>query len=341
MTRFSRAIVYLLVFAAFAVAGGVFIANAITRPVSGASDEFTAEFTDVAGLRPGNDVRSLGVRVGKVTGIELYRPAGADVTLARVDFTLTDSQRIFGDSRLAIRYLNLTGIRYLDLQQQARAGAPRPPGSVIGTDSTTPSFDITRVFRGLAPVFAVMSPDDINHFSESMLALVQGDGTGLDRFIASLSKVVQFTDDRSALIDTLVRNLTELSSSITGGAQYLTPIVNYLGRFGSVLARVTPELRTFADVSGAFIVEVDKLLATLGLRENGTPDLNYFVGQALPFARATIGLLGLTPGILNAINTVMPAPGSPATMTCSRGRADLPPAVAIFIKGTQVTLCKR
>lgn len=65
MTRFSRAIVYLLVFAVFAVAGGVFIANAITRPVSGASDEFTAEFTDVAGLRPGNDVRSLGVRVGR------------------------------------------------------------------------------------------------------------------------------------------------------------------------------------------------------------------------------------------------------------------------------------
>ena len=28
-----------------------------------------------------------------------------------------------------------------------------------------------------------------------------------------------------------MRNLTELSSSITGGAQYLTPIVNYLGRF--------------------------------------------------------------------------------------------------------------
>ena len=49
--------------------------------------------------------------------------------------TLTQGENVYGDSRLAIRYLNLTGIRYLDLEQKARAGAPVKPGTVIGQDS--------------------------------------------------------------------------------------------------------------------------------------------------------------------------------------------------------------
>lgn len=225
MTTAKRAFIYLTIFAIVAIAGGIFVANGIVRPVPGADAEYTADFTNVAGLRVGNDVRRLGTRVGKVTGVELHREDDSDTTTARVKFTLTRGEEIFGDSRLAIRYLNLTGIRYLDLQQKARAGAPLKSGTTISSESTTPSFDITQVFHGLAPVFQVMDPEDINRFAEGMLAMVEGDGSGFNQTIGSVTKVLNLVEEQSQVIDVLVNNMSSLSNAIHGNSRYIEPMI--------------------------------------------------------------------------------------------------------------------
>ena len=53
MTSAKRALIYLVIFAVIAIGGGIFVANGIQRPVPGADQEYTAEFTNVAGLRIG------------------------------------------------------------------------------------------------------------------------------------------------------------------------------------------------------------------------------------------------------------------------------------------------
>ncbi|NMO00734.1 MCE family protein [Gordonia sp. TBRC 11910] len=340
MKSVVRTLVYLVIFAIVAVAGGIFIANAINRPTEGDSASYSAEFSNASGLRVGNDVRALGVRVGKVTAVALDRRD--ETSLARVSFSLSSSQHIYSDSKLAIRYLNLTGIRYLDLQQRSATGPTAAAGSTIGLESTVPSFDITTIFHGLAPVFAVMSPDDINHFSESLLALVQGDGTGFSRLVDSLNKVLAVVDDRSAVVNLLVSNLQQLSSSIGGGENSLTPIIGYLSNLGSTLVQLMPDLRHLADYSSDTLVSTDNFLASLGLRDNRTPDLDVFIGQIMPIAQSVVGYLSLAPGILSALNSALPVPGTTATsFTCSRGRASVPASIGVFIRGTQVTLCKR
>ncbi|GAB17974.1 Mce family protein [Gordonia effusa NBRC 100432] len=333
-----RSFVYLLVFALVAVGGGLFIANGVSRPIAGQTETYTAEFTNVSGLRVGNDVRTLGTRVGKVTDVEL----SSDDTTALVTFTLVRDQHVYGDSKLAIRYLNLTGIRYLDLQQRSGQGTPRSPGEPIGLESTTPSYDITTVFHGLAPVFAVMDPADINHFSESLLALIQGDGTGFGEVLDSLTRVLQFVDDRSALVNTLVYNLSKVSGALGGRAGYVGQLIAFMKEFGAAVAKAIPSVREYADSTGNVIIAIDRLFAAMGLRPNNTPDANAVVRQALPIARSVIGVLSLTPGLLNALNNVLPASGPASTpLTCSKGRAQLPASVAIFLRGSQVTLCKK
>ncbi|GAB20374.1 Mce family protein [Gordonia effusa NBRC 100432] len=340
MNTLLRSSIYLLIFALVAVGGGAFIANAINRPTDGDSVTYRAEFSNVSGLRVGNDVRSLGVRVGKVTAVDPIRRDGT--SLAAVTFSVTTDQHLYGDSKIAIRYLNLTGIRYLDLQQKASTGRPLAAGSTFGVASTIPSFDITEIFHGLAPIFAVMSPDDINHFSQSMLALVEGDGSGFGRVLNSLNKVLSVVDDRSAVVNVLVNNLQRLSTSLTGRSGVVTPIVGYLSDLATVLAERLPELRHIADFSGATLISVDRFLGSLGFRDNRTPDLDAIIGQIMPFARTAVGILALTPGILSALNGILPTAGTqPSSFTCSRGRATIPPKVAIFVRETQVTLCKR
>ncbi|QKT08357.1 MCE family protein [Gordonia sp. X0973] len=341
MTSAKRALVYLIIFAVVAIGGGIFVANGIVRPVPGASNEYTGDFTNVAGLRVGNDVRRLGTRVGKVTGVELYRPKDQDTTIARVKFTLARGENVYTDSHLAIRYLNLTGVRYLDLQQKERQGAPLREGSEIGVGSTTPSFDITQVFHGLAPVFQVMKPDDVNRLSEGLVALVEGDGSGFGKTLDSLTQVVGLVDQQNQVIDTLVDNLKSLSATVKGNSQYLDPFITYVQRFGNVLVAKQGELRNYADSTGAAIAALDDLVAAIGFDKNDSPGFNDLVRQVLPLGQSVVDILALTPGILAAVNSVLPPAGTPAAQRCSKGQAQVPANLKVFLRGTQVTLCQR
>ncbi len=340
MTTAKRALIYLTIFAIIAIGGGIFVSNGIQRPIAGASQEYDADFSNVAGLRVGDDVRRLGTRVGKVTAVELYR-GNTDTTTARVRFTLTKGENVYGDSHLAIRYLNLTGIRYLDLQQKARTGPPLASGSMIGLDRTTPSFDITQVFHGLAPVFHVMRADDVNRFAEGMMRIVEGDGSGFAQTIDSLNQVLGVVHDQNQVIETLVGNLTVMAGAVKGGSQYIQPLITYLQRFGTVLAGNVVSQREIADKTGEVLVVVDDLFAAMGFDQNDSPGFNDLVRQFLPLGKLAVEILSVTPGVLAAFNSILPPAGRPAAMTCSKGRAPVPDNLRIFLRGSQVTLCRR
>ncbi|MEU8393529.1 MlaD family protein, partial [Micromonospora sp. NPDC048843] len=131
------------------------------------------------GLKVGDDVRQFGVQVGKVEGISL------DGALARVRLSLKTNAPVYDNSHLAIRYQNLTGQRYVDLQQEPKPGARLPGGRTVGIDHTVPSFDVTSMFNGLKPVLATISPEAINQFSASMVALIEGDDTQVEPVLAA------------------------------------------------------------------------------------------------------------------------------------------------------------
>lgn len=339
MNNVRRAALLLLVFTVLCVSGGKLVLSAIDRPLAGPATGYTADFDNVAGLQVGNDVRAAGVRVGKVTGIGIHRDE--DLSIARIEFDVDDPTALRQDTRLAIRYLNLTGVRYVDLQQ-SQDGPTEPSSSRhIPLDRTTPSFDITQVFNGLAPVFATLSPEDVNRFSESMLAVVQGDGSGMGEMLRSLTTVLEFADDRAAVIDRLVNNLSEISKVVDGRSEYLSPIIEYIARFGTVVSRVGPGLRSLADSSGVAAVEVNRLLTAAGFRKGREPILYELLDPVLPLAHSMLDVLTALPGLRTALDQALTPPVAPTQADCSKGRAELPPTLAIFIKGKELTLCRR
>ena len=71
-------------FALVAILLGVLLVNTMRNGVSGDTRSYTALFTDVSGLRVGDDVKVAGVRVGRVQSIEVEK--GGE--LAEVGFDL-------------------------------------------------------------------------------------------------------------------------------------------------------------------------------------------------------------------------------------------------------------
>ncbi|GAT06790.1 putative Mce family protein [Mycolicibacterium fortuitum subsp. acetamidolyticum] len=77
----------------------------LRRDVAGKTVPYAAMFSDVFGLREGDDVRMAGVRVGRVEKIELQ---GA---LAKVSFVVQDNQPMYGRTVASVTYQNIVGQR--------------------------------------------------------------------------------------------------------------------------------------------------------------------------------------------------------------------------------------
>lgn len=117
----------------------ILVVNAMRNPVDVDTRSYSADFTDASGLHPNGDVRFRGKRVGKVTSVELKQGADKSTPLAHVEFTLDTDHVITDTTSLAIKYQNLTGVRYVDVRPggERSAGQSRPDRA-DGACSTSP-----------------------------------------------------------------------------------------------------------------------------------------------------------------------------------------------------------
>ncbi|CAM3205770.1 MlaD family protein [Nocardioides dubius] len=203
-------------FALFAlVAILLFIAlyNTMTNRVPGDTHTLSAEFTNVSGLRAGDDVRISGVKVGRVQGIEVK-----DNRIARVEFVVQSSQPITDTTELTMRYQNLLGQKYLALTPGAAGGERLEDGDVIGLDRTSPGFDLTALLNGFEPLFNVLSPKDMNSLAENIVGVLQGESGTVESLLAETADLTGFLADRDEVFGEVVDNLTPVVENLAANS---------------------------------------------------------------------------------------------------------------------------
>lgn len=185
----------------------------LQRQVTGKTTEYAAEFTDVFGLREGDDVRMAGVRVGRVSKIELGGDLGSKK--ARVDFALQNDQKILGTTEAAILYQNIVGQRYLDLRLgQTGDSAPLPGGSVIPLERTTPSFDVGIVLNGYEPLFATIDPKAADQISKAAVQALSGDTTAWATLVDKSGSLTETIAGRDELLGDLIAGMDRLFGTL-------------------------------------------------------------------------------------------------------------------------------
>ncbi|GAB2713361.1 MlaD family protein [Nocardia thraciensis] len=305
--------------------------TAIERPVSGDTEAHDALFTDANGLKVGDDVRMYGVQVGKVEGLSL------DGAQARVRLSLKTDAPIYDNSKLAIRYQNLTGQRYIDLQQQPQPGARIPAGATVGTERTVPSFDVTSMFNGLKPVLATISPEAINQFSASMVALIEGDGSGVGPALDAIGKFASYVDDRQQVIGTLIRNMSDLSERVGGRVHHLVPLLARLTDIFQGLQSNLGGLAQFAMAAPSVLGPLDNLFDAFGLQTGD--DVDALLRKLFPDPQQALEVLDRLPGLLAGLDAATPKYVAGWKPQCSNGNADVPQVFQVLIAGQQVAIC--
>ena len=170
---------------------------------------FTADFTNVGGLKGGDFVRIAGVEVGKVTKLVIKPDASVAVT-----FAIDDSVLLTNGSRAVIRYDNLYGDRYLALEQGHDGGTPLKPGGLIPIDRTSPALDLDTLIGGFRPLFRALDPDQVNALSFQLIQVFQGQGETIGALLAQTSGLTNTLADRDELIGEVVNNLNTVFTSL-------------------------------------------------------------------------------------------------------------------------------
>ena len=197
------------------------LVTTITNAGYGEQLTYRAEFTDVAGLVEGDEVRIAGVRVGQVTGIGLAEEH-RDRPVAEVELEVSADVPLPAAVEATIRYRNLVGQRYIALTEgEGSGGETLDEGAVIPLAQTTPALDLTVLFGGFQPLFQALSPADVNRLSFEIIQVFQGEGGTMESLLAHVGSLTNTLADRDHVIGSVIDNLT----TVMGTARRPRPAV--------------------------------------------------------------------------------------------------------------------
>ncbi|MBF4162459.1 MCE family protein [Nocardioides acrostichi] len=196
------------------------LAVAVGNLSFGDTKEYKAEFVDATGVNTGDDIRVAGVKVGTVKDVSIV-----DRTRALITFDVDTTVPVTMATHATIRYRNLVGQRYIALDQRVGDTKALPEDSTIDVRNTSPALDLTVLFNGFKPLFAALSPDDINQLSYEVVQVFQGEGGTLESLLQHTASVTSTLADRDKVISSLITNLDEVLDNIADRDKQLSDLI--------------------------------------------------------------------------------------------------------------------
>jgi phospholipid/cholesterol/gamma-HCH transport system substrate-binding protein len=223
-------LVKLTVFAAVTLLLTALLAQTLGS-LSGGGTTYRAQFTDVTGLLPGDDVRIAGVRVGKVERIKVVHD-----TVAEVAFTVRPDVPLATSVDAKIRYRNLVGQRYVALTEGPGDGRPLKAGGLIPLQQTSPALDLTALFNGFRPLFTALTPTDVNKLGYEIIQVLQGEGGTVTSLLQHTASLTNALADRDAVIGRVITNLNAVLETLATRDTELDQTISQLQQFVSGLS---------------------------------------------------------------------------------------------------------
>jgi phospholipid/cholesterol/gamma-HCH transport system substrate-binding protein len=262
------------------------------------SRDYQAVFSDSSGLVKGSEVRIAGVRVGTVSDVKVV-----DRSRALVSFSVDDDATVTRSSEATIRYRDLVGGRYISIAPGVGATSRLPDGATIPISHTHPALDLTVLFNGFKPLFAALTPSDVNKLSYEIIQVFQGEGGNLEGLLQNTASITSTLADRDRVIGQMIDNLNAVLSTIGKRDRELSDLIVQFRSFMhglmtdrqailgsldqiSTLSQQTADLVT--GIRPSFVEDVKQLRRTAGNIRRGRGELDRAL-QILPVKLTKIG----------------------------------------------------
>lgn len=193
----SIAVILILLVAAF---------RASDLPIIGSGDTYKAAFAESGGLKVNDEVRIAGVRVGKVTAVEL------DGNQVKATFKVDTPSKFGAETAAAIKVKTLLGAMYIALQ-------PAGPGqlkedSTIPVARTSSPYNVVDAFSGLAERAAKIDTKRLAKSINTLAALTKDTPAAFQGTLRGLSRISETVASRNDQINELLGNLKTVSGTL-------------------------------------------------------------------------------------------------------------------------------
>jgi phospholipid/cholesterol/gamma-HCH transport system substrate-binding protein len=232
----------------------------------GSTKSYKAVFSDATGVVKGDDIRVAGVKVGTVQGVEII-----DRTNALVEFEVQDETKVTESTYATIRYRNLVGQRYIALTEGEGGSGVVREGGTIPLERTSPALDLTVLFNGFKPLFAAMTPEDVNKLSYELIQVFQGEGGTLEGLLDSTASVTKTLASRDQLIGDLIANLNKTLKTVGDRDDELSALIVQMRKFIGGLSQDREAILGSLDSVSDLAVETSQLVT--GIRPGLTKDI--------------------------------------------------------------------
>jgi phospholipid/cholesterol/gamma-HCH transport system substrate-binding protein len=221
---------------------------------AGSANEYSAVFADASSVKSGDSVRIAGIRVGTVNGVTLQ----PDNTVV-VEFDAGSDVVLTTGTKVAVRYLNLVGDRYLELVDGPGSTQIQPAGSQIPRDRTEPALDLDLLLGGLKPVIRGLDPDDVNALTHSLIQILQGQSGDIESLFAKTSSfanaiaangatVRQVIDNLNTVVQTMSRDGDKFSGAVERLEQLVTGLAQERDPIGAAIESLDNGTASLADL---------------------------------------------------------------------------------------------
>lgn len=264
--RYRKPLIGLSIFLVLAVVVTWMVFGTLQRGVEGPTNTYSAMFSDVSGLHPGDDVRVAGIRVGRVDRVDLV---GAR---AKVTFRVQKSQVLYTNTVASVTYQNIIGQRYLGLAPGASGNqAPLAARSQIPLEHTLSSFDISHLLNGFEPLFSVLDPQKVDNLTSALIAALQGDNGSLLGLITQTSTLAESLAGPDQILGEVITNLNDV-------------VTNLAGQNANLQALIRQTRQIMVDLAN----RQDQLVASMGSINTTTGRLATIVNNVYPDLRQLI-----------------------------------------------------
>ncbi|MFI2345765.1 MCE family protein [Streptomyces sp. NPDC019443] len=178
--------------------------NADSLPLIGNGETYSAAFSEAGGLKPGDEVRIAGVKVGKVDEVDL------DGDHVKVTFRVKGDPEFGTTTGAAIRIKTILGSKYLALHP--KGSGQLAPGSEIPLNRTVPAYDVVAAFSDLTTTSEKVDTDQLAKALDTISATFKDSPTEVQASIKGLSRISRTVASR----DEALRELLKHANGVTG-----------------------------------------------------------------------------------------------------------------------------
>ncbi|NOP99233.1 MULTISPECIES: MCE family protein [Mycolicibacterium] len=285
----------------------------IQRGGSGAGrTHLVAYFDNSNGIFVGDEVRIVGVPVGRIDRIE---PQPLQV---KISFWLDDQYKVPADAKAVILAPSLVTSRAIQLTPAYTSGPVMVDHTVIDRDRTAVPVEFDDFRQQLQKLNDALQPTQSDGVSPLGALInttadnVRGQGGAIRDAIIRLSQVISALGDHSTDLFGTLKNLSLLVSALEGSSEVLTQLNMNLATVTRLVANDPNEVgnavRDLGDLAGDLAGFVSANRESLGIAADKLASLSQALNESIPDLK---DVLHVAPNTLqNFVNIYQPAQGT-------------------------------